>query len=429
MSEIDHQRAAREAAFAEEVNANLRRNMVANFTHGVLGMTGFRIVYAPTLIPAYLQLISGSAFIVGLGQSLLQFGIIASPLISAAALEHRHRILPAAIRYGTMMRVAVLGLGLSGYLLGGWPLVLVTLGCLLMLGIFNGMQRVAFQMVLSKLIPIDRRGRLQGWRNLLGGGVAAVLSWVAGEWLIRENVGGNGYATTFIAAFVLTSLGLFALKWGVKEPDAPSVRPQTGVAARLKDVPLLLTDGDYRWFLVAQGLAMAGRIAAPFYILIAMHSMPLDGRTIGLLSFAFLGADTLSNLIWGHAGDRIGYRATFIVSLLFSMAGLALLAFGETRVTTILAFAAFGCGSSGYMMSAQTMVLEFGAREDLPMRIALSTMVEGGVSALAPLIGGIVMVAAGDDWLIAAAAMMTVVALMVMLARVNDPRVRRADIR
>jgi hypothetical protein len=75
------------------------------------------------------------------------------------------------------------------------------------------------------------------------------------------------------------------------------------------------------------------------------------------------------------------------------------------------------------------MVLEFGAREDLPMRIALSTMVEGGVSALAPLIGGIVMVAAGDGWLIAAAAIMTVVALMVMLARVKDPRVRRADIR
>ena len=424
MSDSDHQRAAREAAFSAEVNANLRRNMVANFTHGVLGMTGFRIVYAPTLIPAYLQLISGSAFIVGLGQSLLQFGIVASPLISAAALEHRRRILPAAIRYGTMMRLAVLGLGVSGYLLAGWPLLVVTLACLLMLGIFNGMQRVGFQMLLSKLIPIERRGRLQGWRNLLGGGVAALLSWVAGEWLIRRDVLGNGYATTFIAAFILTSLGLVALKWGVREPDAPSVRPRTGLAARLRDIPALTADRDYRRFLIAQALAMAGRIAAPFYILIATHSMPLDGRTIGLLSLAFLGADTLSNPAWGQAGDRIGYRATFIASLAFTIAGFALLSLGGPRLATIAAFAAFGIGSSGYMMSAQTMVLEFGSREDLPMRIALSTMVEGGTSALAQLIGGILLVASGDRWLLATATALTLAA-MLMLLRVTDPRTRR----
>ena len=74
----------REAHYAAEVEANLKRNMIANFIHGMLGMTGFRIIYAPTLIPAYLLLISGSPLIVGLGQSLLQIGLFASPFISAA---------------------------------------------------------------------------------------------------------------------------------------------------------------------------------------------------------------------------------------------------------------------------------------------------------------------------------------------------------
>lgn len=428
-------RAAREAQFAAEVEANLRRNMIANFTHGMLGMTGFRIIYAPTLLPAYLQLISGSAFIVGLGQALIQLGLVASPLWSAAALEHRKRILPAAIRYGTCMRLAVLGVAVSGYLLGGWMLVATTLLCLLALGLFNGMQRVAFQMVISKLIPTDRRGRLQGARNLMGGAVAAALSYVAGKYLIDANALGNGYATTFLFAFVLTSLGLAALQFGVVEPDAPAVRPETGVRERLRDVPALLADHDYRWFMVAQALAMAGRIAAPFYILIATSAaggsgsaMTLDGATIGLLSFAFLGADTLSNLAWGVMGDKAGYRATMIASLAITLAGLALLEFGTAPWMVVAAFAAFGIGSAGYGLSAQTMVLEFGDREDLPMRIALSTMVEGGVSALAPLAGGLILLWASSDLLLGAAAVLTFSAAMLLLLRVRDPRRRAAPV-
>lgn len=417
-------RADREAAFDAHVETHLRRNMIANFIHGMLGMTGFRIIYAPTVIPAYLQLISGSTVIVGLGQSLLQFGILVSPVVSAAALEHRTRILPAAMRYGTAMRTAVLGLALAGYFLGGWMLVGATLACLLLLGLFNGMQRVAFQMVLSKLIPQDRRGRLQGWRNVIGGGIAALLSYAAGKWLIAGNVWGNGYATTFLFAFILTSFGLIALQLGVVEPDAPQVRPHVGLRARMRDIPALTRDPDYRWFLVAQGLAMTGRIAAPFYILIAAQTMPLDGATIGLLSVAFLGADTLSNLLWGYMGDRTGYRLTFILSLAAMLAGLALLALAVHSAMFVAAFAAVGIGGSGYQMSAQTMVLEFGDREDLPMRIAISAMVEGGMAALAPLAGGVIAHWLGYDVLLAGAAALTVAAIAVLAARVTDPRAR-----
>ena len=421
-------RAAREAQFAAEVETNLRRNMVANFIHGMLGMTGFRIIYAPTLLPAYLQLISGSAFIVGLGQALIQLGLLVSPIWSAASLEHKKRILPAAIRFGTLMRLAVLGIAIAGYLLGGVALVVATLLCLAALGLFNGMQRVAFQMVISKLIPTDRRGRLQGARNLMGGAVAAVLSYAAGKYLIDANALGNGYATTFLFAFVLTSLGLMALQWGVVEPDAPAVREAVGVRARLRDIPALMADADYRWFMIAQGLAMAGRIAAPFYILIATRTMPLDGTTIGILSLAFLGADTMSNLAWGLMGDRTGYRATFIASLGFVLLGLGLLEFATSPVMTIAAFAAFGIGGAGYGMSAQTMVLEFGAREDLPMRIALSTMVEGGVSAIAPLIGGLMLLWASSDALLTTAAVLTFAAVALLIGKVRDPRRREAPV-
>ncbi|MCC7394957.1 MAG: MFS transporter [Sphingomonadaceae bacterium] len=418
----DGDTAGREAAFAAAVEQHLRRNMVANFTHGMLGMTGFRVIYAPTLLPAWLLLISDSHFVVGLGQALLQLGILVTPLISAAALEHRHQILPAALRYGTIMRLAVLGLALSAWFTGGWLCVVLAMGFLLLLGLSNGMQRVAFQMLIGKLIPIDRRGRLQGWRNLLGGGIAAILSYAAGRWLIGENILGNGFATTFALAFVLTSMGLVALKWGVVEPASPVVRPRSDIASRVRDIPLLLTDPSYRHFVWAQAFAMAGRIAAPFYILIAAQNMGLDGQTIGILSLAYLGADTLSNPLWGYVGDRYGYKLTSIVALVLMLGGLAALQSHGSSGAMVAAFAAFGASSAGYSMSTQTMVLEFGAREDVPMRIALSTMVEGGLSGTAPILGGLILGWAGAGAMLACAALLTAIALWVMAFRVTDPR-------
>jgi MFS family permease len=295
---------------------------------------------------------------------------------------------------------------------------------LLLLGLFTGVQRVAFQVVMAKVIPIELRGRLQAWRNMTGGLIAAILSYVAGRTFIEHNIFGNGYATTFFLSFVLTSLGLTALHFLVKEPDAPNVRPPLGVAERVKQFPALLADRDYRWFMIAQTLAIAARVAAPFYILFAARQMPLDGATIGLLSLAFLGADTLANLIWGHMGDRLGFRITFLAAIGVWIAATMLLLLANNRLGIFLSFCGLGAAFSGYLMSVTTMVLEFGAREDMAMRLALSTTVEGAISSIGPLLGGLIVYFAGYHVLLSLALALLIGAFCVLLFRVREPRLR-----
>ena len=96
---------------------------------------------------------------VGLGTALLQLGGTVSPILSGAQVESRKRILPYAITVGSMMRVMVLVLAIAAWTLEGTALLVVTLASFLLLGFFSGAQRVAFQMLMAKLIPIDRRGR------------------------------------------------------------------------------------------------------------------------------------------------------------------------------------------------------------------------------------------------------------------------------
>jgi MFS family permease len=238
-------RVAEDDANDRFVAENLKRNFIANFGHGMLGMTGFRLVNAPTFVPAYVFMLTGSSMMVGVSQALQQTGAILSPLLSASAIEDKARILPNAVRTGMLMRVQLLGLALTGWLLSGPWLVGSILLFLFLFGYFNGAQRVTFQMLMAKVIPLAQRGRLQGYRNLAGGAIAAALSWWAGSTLIANNSFGNGYATTFMLSFILTSLGLMVLTLLIREPDSHRRRAPMALRARLRELPQLLDDRSY----------------------------------------------------------------------------------------------------------------------------------------------------------------------------------------
>jgi MFS family permease len=419
-----------EAAYEAFVLKHLPRNYAAHFVHGMLGMTGFRLFNAPTFMPAYLHLLSGSDVVVGLGQALQQLGGVFSPIIGAANIEHRKRVLPAAMVMGVGMRIQILGIALAGFVIHGPPLLLLSLVFLFLFGVFSGAQTVAFQLLLAKAIPTARRGKLQAYRNMTGGAIAAVLAWAAGRFLIQNNVFGNGYGLTFLLAFGLTSLGLTALQVLMTEPEPPKVLARSKLWTRVRDFPkLLAADRGFAFFMLAQTLAVSGRIAAPFYILFAQHSIRLTGANIGFLSLAYLGADVVTNLGWGSAGDRWGFRSTFIGSMVVWIASTVLLLVSHSLLPILAAFFGLGSAASGFLMSTQTMVLEFGRREDVAMRLALSTTAQGLMSTIGPLLGGVLAGALGYPALFCVSMAFEAAALILLLTVVEEPRRRRLEAR
>lgn len=422
-----------DAAYDKFVEDNLRRNYIGHFLHGMLGMTGFRLVNTPTFVPAYLHSISGSDFWVGIGTSLQQLGMIVSPIVGASQIEHRKKILPVSVTLGLLMRLQILGLAISGWFMAGPAALFFALLFLFLLGLFQGPQRVAFQMLLAKVIPVRLRGRLQAWRNLIGGLIAALLSYFAGSWLIANHVWGNGYATTFFVSFVLTSLGLTALQVMMREPEPPTVRARTRLRERVKDFPSLMRDDrGFAWFMVARTFVMGSRIGQPFLFLYAAYVLGIDaltdavgfGTTLAILSFAYMGADTVSNLIWGYLSDRQGFRSTFLYSTAINIIGVGAMMFGNSIETFGFAFFLIGIGQSGFMMSTANIVLEYGHPHDVPMRMALSNTAEGAVGALAPLIGAGLVILWGYEASLWATIATMAIALVIAMWKMEEPRRR-----
>lgn len=415
-----------ESAYEALVLRDLRRNYTAHLFHGLLGQTGFRLLNAPTFLPAYLHLLTGGELAIGIARSAQAFGMFLSPILGATSIEHRKRVLPVGFLVGAAMRLMVLGIALAGFFLSDTHAVRVIWLLLVGFGFFMGMQGVIFTFLLSKVIPPERRGFLLGLRNCLGGLIASAVAWVGGRYLIEPNVLGNGYAATFLLAFVLTSLGL-AVLLRVREPEPPEVRAATGVRDRLRELPALLrSDRGFTLYFLSRALATMGQMAVPFYFVYADRG--LGGSTsenLAILTPCFLLANSTVNLVWGWIADRRGFRLVFLISLALWVGSTLLLMASGTIVGFSLAFFGVGAGVGGFMMSAQNMVLEFGSRRDLPLRIAVANSSAELVGAIGPLLGAAILLAFPHETLFGIAIGFKLAASLLVVLYVEEPRGRR----
>ncbi len=412
-----------EAQFQREVRRHLPRNFAAHLIHGLLGQTGFRMIQAPTFLPAYVYALSGSDGMVGLARACQALGTFLTPVIGATLIEHRRKVLPMVFGTGAAMRLSVLGLALAGYLLGRHANLVAICVFLGLYGFFTGMQSVTFSFLVSKVIPVERRGALVGLRNTLAGLVASSIAFVGG-YLVERNALGNGYATVFLLAFALASAGLLVLLT-MHEPESPGVRPQRKLAARLRELPeLLRADANYRAYMWARALGAAGRMAVPYYAIYAGKQMALSGKVMGLLTAAYFIAQTASAVLWGLLGDRRGFRSVLGWSLLTWAGSTLLLMYGGGLPALMLGFVGLGAGQGGFQLGSTNLVLEFGDREDLPMRIALAQSGEQAVAVAAPLLGGLLIATLSYRPMFWLAVLLQAAAVAIIALKLAEPRHR-----
>jgi MFS family permease len=326
---------------------------------------------------------------------------------------------------GAAMRLSVLGMALAGFFLGTQANLIAICVCLGLHGFFTGMQGVTFSFLVSKVIPVEKRGSLGGFRNALAN-VAAMGAGVIGGYLVKHDVFGNGYACVFLVSFTLASGGLLAMLM-VREPESPEVKPQQKFSERLRELPaLLLSDADYRAYVVARAIGAGGRMALPYYFVYADQQAELPAAGIGYVHAAYVAGQAGATVLWGLLGDRGGFRNVLALSLIAWSGSTAALMYGHGLYAVLLAFVGIGAGQAGFELSCTNLVLEFGQRQDLPMRIALAQMGEQIVQIAAPLLGGLLIEASSYHAMFWTAVAVQALAAVITVLRVKEPRRRPA---
>ena len=79
-------------------------------------------------------------------------------------------------------------------------------------------------------------------------------------------------------------------------------------------------------------------------------------------------------------------------------------------------------GPGGFQMSSQNLVLEFGTRPDLPLRIGVANSASELIGGIGPILGGVLVVTFSAPPVFWIAITCQVVALLLMLRFVREPR-------
>jgi MFS family permease len=165
-------------------------------------------------------------------------------------------------------------------------------------------------------------------------------------------------------------------------------------------------------------------MAFPYYVLFAGERMHLDGKGLGSLTVAFMMAQTLSTMAWGLLADRRGFRAVLALALTVWIGSLFVLMGAHQLPVVALAFVGLGIGLGGFELSCTNLVLEFGRREDLPMRIAVAQTAEQAMTVVAPLLGGVIVETLSYQPMFVLTALIQCAALAVTMLKVEEPRRR-----
>lgn len=165
----------------------------------------------------------------------------------------------------------------------------------------------------------------------------------------------------------------------------------------------------------------------PFYILYAGNSIGLSGVTLGIITFAFAMAGTVSNLVWGAIADVRGFRLVFLLSTMLWALASAMLLVDPTFGMAVAVFAGIGAASQGFENSSRSIVLEFGDRDNRPARIAIANTVAQVAGSVGPLLGGAMATWYGYESVFITAIFFLVVGAMLVYFYVPEPRGQRAE--
>ena len=280
---------------------------------------------------------------------------------------------------------------------------------------------VVFNLLFAKSVPVRRRGRLQGTRNL-GAGISVILLSIVAGWVLDRYGFPRGYGLTFLGAAVLAAVGL-AFMGLIREPAAVDLHDAgVDLRARLRKLPdLIRSDRDFAGFLEARLLTSAARGALPFYIVLVSERFGVTGARLAALTVVFVAAQSVCALMWGLLGDRSGFRAVFVLALAVWIVGSLIVLWAPTFPVAYAVFLLVGAGLSGVLLASQNLVLEFGRERDRPMRIAATHSLSEAAGVVGFLGAGLISQTAPVESVFLVATVLHLLALR-RLIRTVDPR-------
>jgi len=409
-----------------EIQKQVRFNFTVNILDGgFFGLAVLGLASTLTVIPLFLNSLGASEVLIGLVASIQTIGWQLPQLFTAGSVSRLRRFKPMVLMMTIHERWPFFGLAVVALLVPILHPNLSIVLALIMVVIFalgGGLAAIAWQSMIGKIMPEERRGTFFGTQsavaNLLGAGGALA----AGVMLERLPSPLN-----FTLCFFLAGVAMMISLWFLSRTREPAHELAIAHEAQrpgLKQMREILSrDHNFRWFLVARMLTSLAVVAVAFYTIYAKRNFHATETTLGALTSLWAIGTTIANPIFGWMGDRWGHRSMYRIGALMIAASAATVLFAPDLSWFYVAFALAGAANATFWGITIALTLEFGEVHEKPLYIGLANTLVAPVSLLAPVIGGTLAQYFGFHSTFLLSALAGLLTAVVLQFGLSDPRV------
>jgi hypothetical protein len=353
----------------------------------LLTKTGDALINPKTVLAWLVLHMNAPLFILALLVPVRESGSLL-PQLAIAAWVRRRPIRKWTWVLGAVLQgVAVAAIGATALLLRGAAAGAAVLAALVLFSLARGLCSVAHKDVLGKTIPKTRRGRVSGIASGLSG-VVVVLVGLA-LFVGRPDEAGAAFYTSLLGGAAAMWWLAAALYAGMQEEPGEVEGGGNAWAEAMKSLGLLVTDRDFRRFVITRAVLISSALAAPYYVALAQRSSGGSTSVLGLLVLAGGLASSLSAPTWGKMADRSSRRVLLWAAGLAGALGVAVFALEKLAGDAVpvwaypLAFLLLGVAHAGIRLGRKTYLVDMAGGNRRTDYVAVSNTVIGGILLVA----------------------------------------------
>jgi MFS family permease len=404
--------------------SNVRYNFVVNVIDGAFFGVGLGFASSAAVIPLFFATLTDNTALIGFVAALHMIGWSLPQMLTAQHVAKLRRYKPFVLFMTFQERMPFFGLALVAWFapqLGNQLAMWLALLLLIWSNLGAGLSGTAWQSMIGKIMPPNRRGTFWGVQaaaaNLMMSGAAII----AGLLLERLDA-----PLDFTLCFLFTGIAMLismSFLAATREPESPLVRAENRPLFSWDSYRAILQkDHNFRWFLLARCLSQVASMAASFYIIYATRHLEMDEQTSGVMVGVLGLSQTVGNLLLGWIGDRWGHRKVFGLGALLLALGALVAMFAPEQNWFYLTFGLTGIANATLWATAMAMTIEFGKDHEKPLYIGISNTLMALPAIAAPIIGGWLADLAGFHVTFLVSVVGALMMAYVLLLVVRDPR-------
>jgi MFS family permease len=374
-----------------EVRKYFWRNYLAHSIEGGLFGGGMTFLEPATVLPVMIAALNGPTWLIAVVPVLMGIGFQLPPLLVAHWIEKLHWVKGLVWFLGFLQRAPYLLVGLVLIFWGRthpYLALAAAAACPLISGLIGGVGGSAWQELVAKTVPENRRSSMWAIRFTIRAGIGLLAGVVIAKVLSHFS------ATTGYGILHLITLGFLMMSWIVfgliRETHLPARAEEktNTLGNNLKAMPSLVSrDVRLRRFLLARILMCGIFIMVPF---LAIHTLRTTGRPdsfVGLLVVFQMVGWVAGNLLAGVLGDRIGGKIVLLFSSFITVA-ICLWAVTASNVWEFLGiFFLLGLDQSCMRIGQMTLGLEICPMKKRATYVAIIAAIAAPAMPIAALIG------------------------------------------